>query len=142
MSKSNYLENAILDLLFNGTAITDLAENATTTPATNLYVALHTADPGEDGTQSTSEVAYTSYARVAVARSSGGWTVTGNSVSPTATISFPACTGGSATATHFSIGMESSGASAILYKGALNHNISIAETVTPQLTTTTTITED
>jgi len=142
MSKSNYLENAILDLLFNGTAITDLAENATTTPATNLYVALHTADPGEDGTQSTSEVAYTSYARVAVARSSGGWTVTGNSVSPTATISFPACTGGSATATHFSIGMGSSGAGVILYKGALTPNISISTGVTPQITTTTTVTED
>ena len=142
MSKSNALETGILALLFNGTAITDLAENATTTPATNLYVALHTADPGEDGTQSTSEVAYTSYARVAVARSSGGWTVTGNSVSPTATISFPACTGGSATATHFSIGMGSSGAGVILYKGALTPNISISTGVTPQITTTTTVTED
>ena len=142
MSKSNYLENAILDLLFNGTAITDLAQNQASDPATNLYVALHTADPGEDGTQSTSEVAYTSYARVAVARSGGGWTVTGNSVSPAATISFPACTGGTATATHFSIGMGASGAGTILYKGALTPSISISTGVTPQVTTATTITED
>lgn len=142
MSKSNALENGILALIFNGTAITDLAQNQASDPAANLYVALHTADPGEDGTQSTSEVAYTSYARVAVARTSGGWTVTGNSVSPTATISFPACTGGSATATHFSIGMGSSGSGVILYKGALDPTMSISTGVTPQITTTTTITED
>ena len=142
MSKSNALENGILALLFNGTAITDLAQNQASDPAANLYVALHSSDPGEDGTQSTNEVSYTSYARAEVARTSGGWTVTGNSVSPAATISFPACTGGTATATHFSIGMGSSGAGVILYKGALTPNISISTGVTPQLTTATTITEN
>lgn len=142
MSKSNALENGILALLFNGTAIADLAENDSTSPAPNLHVSLHTADPGEAGTQETSEVAYTGYARVAVARTSGGWTVTGNSVSPVADIEFPAATGGSATATHFGIGVALSGAGVLLYSGTLTPNIAISNGVTPRITTGSTITED
>ena len=69
MSKSNTFETELLALIFNATAIADLAENDATAPLTNLYVALHTADPGEAGVQNTSETAYTGYARVAVARS-------------------------------------------------------------------------
>lgn len=140
--KSDTFENDLLKLIFNATAIANMADNAAASPLTNLYVALHTADPGDAGSQTTSEVAYTSYARVAVARSAGGWTVTGNSVSPVATINFPACTGGTATATHFSVGVASSGASKILYAGALTPSISISTGVTPQLTTASTITED
>lgn len=142
MSKSNSLENSLLLLLFNGTAIADLAENDTTTPATNLYVSLHTSDPGEAGDQTTNEIAYTSYARVAVARSGSGWTVTANSVSPAATISFPAGTGGSGTATHFGVGTAASGAGVLLYSGTVTPNIVCGNGVTPHLTTATAITED
>lgn len=88
MSKGNNLETDILALIFNATTIPELAENDTTSPATNITVALHTADPGEAGNQTTSETAYTGYARVNVARTSGGWTVSGNSVSPAANIDF------------------------------------------------------
>ena len=131
----------ILKLIFQATAIANIADNAATSPLTNLYIALHTADPGVSGTQTTSEVAYTGYARVAVLRSSSGFTVTNNSVSPAANISFPACTGGTATATYFSIGTASSGTGSVLYTGAISPSISIASGVTPQLTTSSTITE-
>jgi hypothetical protein len=109
---------------------------------TNLFVALHTADPGETGTQATSEATYTSYARVTVARTAGGWTVTTNSVSPVATISFPACTAGTNTITHFSVGVATSGATKLLYSGTVTPNISVSTGVTPQLATSSTITED
>lgn len=142
MSKGNTFENDLLLLIFNGTAIANIADNAATSPLTTLQVALHTADPGEAGTQTTSEVAYTPYARVAVARTSGGWTVTSGSVSPVATIAFPACTAGTATATHASVGTAASGAGKVLYKGALTPNISISAGVTPQITTSSTVTED
>lgn len=142
MSKGNTFENDLLLLIFNGTAIANIADNAATSPLTNLQVALHTADPGEAGSQTTSEVAYTPYARVAVARTSGGWTVTSGSVSPVATIAFPACTSGTATATHASVGTAASGAGKVLYKGALTPNISISAGVTPQITTSSTLTED
>jgi len=142
MSKGNTFENDLLELIFNGTAIANIADNAGTSPLTDLYVALHTADPGEAGNQETSECAYTSYARVAVARTSGGWTVTGNSVSPAANIDFPAATGGTETATHVSVGTAASGAGKILYYGAITPNIAISSGVTPRIGTGSTITED
>jgi hypothetical protein len=142
MSKSNTFENDLLKLIFNATAIANLADNAASSPLTNLYVSLHTADPGEAGNQSTSETTYTSYARVAVARSAGGWTVTANSVSPVANIDFPACTGGTATITHFGVGSASSGTGVLYYSGAVSPSISVSSGVTPRLTTASTITED
>lgn len=142
MSKGNTFENDLMKLIFNGTAIANVADNAASSPLTNLYVSLHTADVGEGGDQTTSEAAYTSYARVAVARDGTGWTVTANSVSPAALISFPTCTGGSAAITHFAIGTASSGAGKVLYKGTISPSIAVSAGVTPQLTQSSTITED
>jgi hypothetical protein len=141
-AKGNTFENDLLKLIFNATAIADIAEDDTTSPLTNLYVSLHTASPGETGSQTTSECAYTSYARVAVARTSGGWTVTANSVSPAAEISFPACTVGTETVTHFAVGTATSGAGKLLYYGAVTPNISVSPGVTPKLTTSTAVTEN
>lgn len=145
MSKTNSWENGVLLLVFNNTnfaAVGDATGLRGSSTAGSLYVSLHTADPGEAGSQTTNETTYTSYARVAVARSGAGWTVTGNSVSPAATISFPACTGGTATITHVGIGTDSSGAGVLLYKGALTPNIAVSSGVTPQVTTASTVTED
>ena len=139
--KSAAFENDILKLIFQATGIALIADNAASTPLTQLFLALHTADPTDAGTQASNECNYTGYARVGVNRNSGGFTVTGSSVSPAATISFPACTGGSNTATHFSIGTLSSGAGKILYSGTITPNIAISNGVTPQLTTASTITE-
>jgi len=142
MTISDTTENAILALIFNATAWANYADNAASTPQTNVHCALHTADPGDSGTMSTSEIAYTSYARVNVARTSGGWTVSGNSVSPVATIGFPASTGGSGTATYFSAGKTGGGATAILFSGTVSPNIVCTTGVTPQLSTATAITLD
>jgi len=142
MSISNTTETAILALIFNATAWANYADNAAGTPQTNVHVALHTGDPGEAGTMSTSEAAYTSYARVNVARTSGGWTVSGGSVSPVANIDFPAASGGSETETHFSTGKTGGGATAILWSGTVTPNIAVSTGVTPRLTTATTITLD
>lgn len=141
MSKGDTFENDLLKLIFNATTINDLAENDTTSPATTLTVALHTADPGEAGTQSTSETAYTGYARQTVARTTGGWTVTGNSVSPVANIDFPECTASPGGAiTYFSVGTGVS--NKLLYSGTVSPNITMAVGVIPRLKTTSTITED
>jgi hypothetical protein len=142
MSKSNAFENALLQLIFNATAIANLADNASSSPLTNLYVSLHTADPGEAGNQSTSEATYTGYARVAVARSGSGWTVTNNSVSPVANIDFPIATGGTETITYFGVGSAASGTGVLYYSGTVTPNISVVSGVIPRLRTTSTITED
>lgn len=142
MSISNTSENAILALIFNATAWANYADNAASSPQTNVHVSLHTADPGDAGDMSTNESAYTSYARVNVARSSGGWTVSSGSVSPVANIDFPAGTGGSGTVTHFATGKTGGGAAAILFSGTVTPNIVTGNGVTPRLTTATAITLD
>jgi hypothetical protein len=142
MSKGNTFENDLLKLIFNATAIANIADNAAASPLTNLYVSLHTADPGEAGDQTTSEISYTGYARVAVARTSGGFTVTNNSVSPVANIDFGQCSAGSGTASYWAVGTASSGTGKVLYSGAISPTISVSSGVTPRLTTSSTVTED
>lgn len=145
MSKSNDWENALLRLLFqnnNSANIGDATGLRGSSTAGSLFISLHTAEPGEAASQTTNESAYTGYARVAVARSSAGWTVTDNSVSPAALISFPACTAGTSTITHFGVGTASTGAGVLLYYGTVTPNISVASGVTPQLTQSTVITEE
>ncbi len=131
MSKGNTYENDLIALIFNATAIADLAENDTTAPLTVLEVALHTADPGEAGSQTTSEATYTGYARVAVNRNAGGWTVAANAVSNTAAITFGACTAVPNVITHFSVGTAHTGAGKILYSGALTASLSVSAGITP-----------
>lgn len=111
-----------MKLIFNATAIANIADNAATSPLTNLFLALHSADPGAGGTQTTSEATYTGYARVSVARTSGGWTASGASVTLTALTSFGACTAGGQTLTHWSVGTLTSGAGKILYSGPIGSN--------------------
>lgn len=134
MSKSNSWENGLLLLLYNNTTFANVGDATGLVgsgTAGSLYVSLHTADPGEAGSQTTSEAAYTSYARVAVARTSGGWTVSTNTASNAAAVTFPAGTGGSGTATHFGIGTASSGAGVLLASGALTANLVMGSGVTP-----------
>lgn len=131
MSKSNISENDMIGFTFNKIIPSWMGTLATTGSA-NLYIALHTADPGEAGTQATSEATYTSYARVAVERTGSGWTVSGNQASNTSLIQFPQCTGGSNTITYVSVGTDSSGATEILYSGALNSSLSVTNLIQPQ----------
>jgi hypothetical protein len=146
MSKGDTFENDLLKLIFNATAIANIADNAAASPLTNLFVSLHTADPGEAGNQTTSECNYTGYARQPVARTSGGFTVTASSVSPAANVSFPNPTNATnlpQTASFFAIGTAVSGTGKILYSGALSPTIVISNTgVTPIVASTSAITED
>lgn len=147
MSISDTTENKILSLVFNATAWANYADNAASSPQTFTGMALHTADPGDTGTQSTSEAAYTSYARLdaTVARTSGGWTVSGTSPTQAALAAncdFAACTGSTSTVTYFSTGKTGGGASVILWSGTVTPNISVSTGVTPRLTTSTVCTLD
>jgi hypothetical protein len=142
MSLGDTFENDLLKQLFHGTAIANIADNAASSPLTSFYVAFHTGNPGEAGDQTTNECAYGSYARVAVARTSGGWTITDNSVSPAANVDLPEATSGTETATHFSVGTDATGTGKILVSGTLSPNIGIVTGVIPRLKTSTTITLD
>ena len=125
MSKGNVTENDFMLYTFNATAF---SWNA----LTDLYVALHTADPGETGTATTNETSYGGYARATVPRSNIGFTVSNNTARNTALVQFPQCTSGSAMITHVSIVTTSSGAGQILYKGALDSPLAVSTGIQPQ----------
>lgn len=135
MSMTNAAEAALLDLIFLNTDwanIGDAGGLQNSATAGSFYISLHTADPGEAGDQTTNEIAYTSYARVAVARSAGGWTRSVSTVSNTALVQFPQCTGGSGTATHFGIGTDATLAGNLILKGALTSSLAISTGIQPQ----------
>lgn len=137
MSLTNTFEADILKLIFQAVAITDIAENDTSAPLANLFVSLHTADPGEaPGTeQTTSETTYTGYGRVTVARTSGGWAVAGTAPTTAdnvAAVTFGACTSGSPLISHVGVGTLTSGTGKLLLSGALTASLQVNPGITPQ----------
>jgi len=135
MSASNDMETNILKLILQNAdyaGIGDAGGLRGSVTAGNLYISLHIGDPGEAGDQETNECSYTSYARVAVARSAAKWTVADENGSNTDAITFPEATGGSETATHFGIGTAASGAGKLLFSGALDSGLAISNGITPE----------
>ena len=138
MSMTNAAEQAFLDLLFlniDWANIGDASGLQNSAAAGSFYISLHTADPGESGDQTTNETNYTSYTRVAVNRTAGGWTRTGSTISNAATISFPTSTGGSSTITHFGIGTDSTSTGNLLMKGTLSASLLVTTGIQPQFST-------
>lgn len=137
MATGNTWRNDILRLYFLGAPVANVADNAAASPFTAHTIALHTADPGAGGSQSTSETAYGGYARKTVPRNTAGWVVTGNSVSPAVDIDFDLCTGSpGAPITHWSI---SRGGGIIDYTGPLVSPVTMEAGKIPRVKTTSTI---
>ena len=140
MSKSDAFETALLQLLFNGTAFTGIAQNHAT--PSDLYMSLHTASPAEGGTLASNEVttaAYTGYARKQLTRTTGNFTVAGGTVSLAAAQDFPLATGGTgASLTHWAIGNS---AGTMLYYGALSSPIPVSTNAQPRINAGTLVTE-
>ncbi len=143
MSATNQFETDVLKLIFTNTTLANIGDGTGLVGSTangSFYISLHTSDPGETGSQTTNEVAYTAYARVAVARTPAGFTVSANVVSNASQVTFPTCAGSTATATHFGIGTASTSTGNLIFKGALTSSLAISNNITPafaagQLTT-------
>ncbi len=137
MAAGNAWQSDILKLILENVALANWGDAGGLLPsaaAGDVYVALHTASPGAGGNQSTSEAAYTGYARVAISRVAGSWTISGGS--PTdfenaAAVTFPACTAGNETETYFSIGAAATGAEEIFVFGALTAPLAVSAGITP-----------
>ncbi len=127
MSKSNTTEQDFLNYVFKATAF---SWNA----ATQLDINLHTADPGEAGTTATNLATYTNYAAVTVNRNAGAWTVSSpggvSQAENAGLIQFPQCGASGNTITHVSICPN--GSTQILYSGALNSSLAVANLIQPQ----------
>ena len=135
MSKSNTFEIDLLAKVFHDTEFAWL-------PLANLYIALHTGDPGEGGSQSTNECDYTGYARVAVPRDGSGWAISASGASNAAVILFPTCSGGANAATHFSIGTAGTGEGQLLYSGALSSSLAVSNNVRPEFAVGTLVVQE
>ena len=137
MALGNASETSLMDLIFQNTAWANVGSAGGLQPSSSagsFYIQLSTGTLTGSSTQSTTEAAYTSYARQPVARTSGGWTISGNApctASNAAAINFPQCTGGSETETYFSVGTASSGAGSILWYGALTSSLAVSNGITP-----------
>lgn len=135
MSATDAFETALLNLYFLNTDhanVGDAAGLQNSLAAGSFHISLHTADPGETGTQTTNEATYTGYARVAVARSAAGWTITANNAANAAAVTFPAATAGSNVITHFGIGSDLAlVAGNLFFKGALTASRTISAGITP-----------
>ena len=132
MSATNVLENGLLSLLFenaNYANVGDATGLRGSTTAGVFYISLHTTDPGETGDQTTSESAYTNYARVSVARASAQWTVASGVADNDASITFPLCGVTGSTVTHCGIGSDTSGAGNRFMNGTAS--LSVAAGITP-----------
>jgi hypothetical protein len=133
MPKSTSFCNSFLNLVLRGTTLNGLWENDTTSPNTNVYLSLHTADPGVGGAQTTNEASYTGYARLAVDRTGTGWDAAASGAAVNSALAqFAECTAGSATVTYVAIGTDSSGAGLVLWAGALSASRSISAGIQPQ----------
>jgi hypothetical protein len=105
---STYLKQALANELYRNT---NLAAPA------NVYISLHTADPGATGA---SEVSGGSYARVTVS-TTGGWSspTSGGLTDNAGTITFPTATADWGTVTHVGI-WDASSAGNFIQGGALS----------------------
>lgn len=134
MSATNVFENGLLSLIFenaNYANVGDATGLRGSSTAGVFYISLHTADPTDAGTQTSSEAAYTGpYARVSVARSTAGWTVSSGVADNDASITFATATS-SETETHFGVGSDASGAGNLFLWGALTASLAVSNGVTP-----------
>lgn len=143
MSIGNNTENNILGAYFRAVAITGILINHTSSPITAVEWALHTADPGDAGSGSTSEAAYTSYVRKSINRDTTDFAApSGGSISPAADVTFAAGTGGSGTGTYFSTVKPGGGAADIFWSGAVSPTMPFGNGLQPILASTTAMTLD
>lgn len=137
MSATDNLESGVLGLILNNANIANIGDATGlrgSSVAGSLYISLHTADPTDAGTQTSSETSYTNYARVAISRSGTAWTISGTSptnAANAAAINFATCGTTGATITHFGVGVNSAGAGALLFKGALTSSLAVSNGITP-----------
>ena len=132
MTATDLFETDVLKFIFN-------SSTSITFSSTEVFVSLHTADPGETGSQITSETTYTGYVRVAVSRvSSTGFTVASGVAFNTTSITFGQCTAGSGTITHFGIGCSSGTSTGyLIFSSSITAALVVSTGVTPSFPSTT-----
>jgi hypothetical protein len=134
---ANTWQTSVMTLFAQNAAAANMGNAGGLQPSSaagSVFISLHTANPGTTGNQTTSESAYTGYARVAVARTSGGWTVTGNQpciMENAAATTFPASTSGPEVEAYVGFGFATSGAGELFISVALASSLIVNNGITP-----------
>jgi len=134
MSATNAFETALLNLIILNIDVANVGDAAglqNSAAAGVFWISLHTASPGETGSQTTNETAYTNYARQDEARNASQWTVTGNTADNDNAIGFPTGGASGATLTDFGLGSDTSGAGNLFLFGALTASLAVSSGITP-----------
>jgi len=133
-SKKDNFETNLLELIFNNTNLANIGDSTGlrgSSTAGNFYIALYSVTPS-DSVEGT-EAVFTNYARVAVARSGAGWTVSGNLATNAAAITFPQCGASGETLVSFSINKgETENDDDAIYWGSLTANLAVSSGITPE----------
>lgn len=135
MPKSTAACNSILALMYNATPWANVADNAASSPLSDVYVSLHTgALTPATGTQADQETNYENYLRVAKARTTSGWTApSGGATENEGQIQFAQCGASTATLTYVATGTIASGGAGIAWHyGQLNSPLAVSSGITPQ----------
>ena len=134
MSATDVFENGLLSLIFENANYANVGDatglRGSTVPDV-FYISLSTGTLTDTSTQATTETTYTGYARVSVARSTAGWTVTAGVADNDAAITYGLDTVGSATITDFGIGSASSAAGNLFLYGVLTASLAVSPGITP-----------
>ena len=129
-----------MSLVLNNVALPFIGDAAGLQPSAadgNLYLGLHTADPGASGNQTTNEISYTGYVRIPVVRDGTQWLVAAGVATTLVDLFFGLCTAGGGTATYAGIGTDLAGAGNLLYRAAVLTPIGgliITPGITPKIT--------
>lgn len=133
MAKGTALCTSIINLLYNGIAIADVAENDTTSPNTTTGLGLYTITPGVGGTQLTNEAGYTGYTRLGVSRVGyAGYTAASSGATQNAALIQFGQSSTSETLTYVATGSSAAGAGVLWHIGALNAPLDVANLIVPQ----------
>jgi hypothetical protein len=136
MPATDQLENDLLGLMFTNVAAQEWGDAAGLPPAVtvgSVHISLHTATLNDTHTaQDQDEAAYTSYARIAVARSVAEWTVSAGLVDNDNEILFPEASGGSETETYFGLGADLAGTGYLQLYGAVSPSLDVSSGVQPR----------
>lgn len=137
MSATNLFEDDLLDLIFTNVAAPNVGDAGGLLPSAapnSFHISLHTGNAISDTStlQTDSEAAYSGYAREAVARSTGGWSVASGTVTNDALITFTISASGPETETDVGIGFATAGAGVLQIFSTLDADLVVNSGVTPE----------
>lgn len=132
MSTATTAANAIQNLIYRAVAWANMADNAATSPATAIDIALHTAAP-TTSSQSSNEVTtgqWNTYARLSITRNTSNWDAASNGMVQNTNLAqfVEMASGTGCVITHVSTGQGGN----IIHYGALTAPRTVSAGIQPQ----------